>query len=57
MTESLAQLESDGRVRTVRLMACLPDGRHIGKYVSVSHLLAMLPDGPNVADIVFGLDV
>jgi len=53
----LSDLAAGGTVRTVRLMACLPDGRLIGKYVSATHLLEMLPTGPNVADIVFGLDV
>lgn len=56
MSDQLAQLVSDGAVRTVRLMGAMPDGRLIGKYLSARHLLEMLPDLPNVSDIVFGLD-
>lgn len=57
MPELLDRLISDHGIRTVRLMASLPDGRLIGKYVAAGHLGEMLPEGPNVADIMFGLDV
>lgn len=58
MPERLQQVIADHAVRTVRLMACLPDGRLVGKYVSATHLAEMLPAAlPNVADVVFGLDV
>lgn len=57
MAEQLDQLIAHHGVRTVRLMANLPDGRLIGKYVAAGHLVEMLPDVPNVADIMFGLDV
>ena len=57
MPEQLDRAIADHGVRTVRLMANLPDGRLIGKYVAATHLAEMLPDVPNVADIMFGLDV
>ncbi len=56
MSDHLAKLVADGTVRTVRLMAAMTDGRLIGKYLSAAHLLEMLPQRPNVSDIVFGLD-
>lgn len=56
MSDRLAQLVADGAVRTVRLIAAMPDGRLIGKYLSASHLVEMWPNRPNVSDIVFGLD-
>jgi len=56
MSEQIAQLVADGTVRTVRLVAAMPDGRLIGKYLSGTHLVEMLPHRPNVSDIVFGLD-
>ena len=56
MSDQLRQLVADGTVRTVRLVAAMPDGRLIGKYLSAAHLVEMLPHQPNVSDIVFGLD-
>jgi glutamine synthetase len=54
--DRLNQLVADGEVRTVRLMAAMPDGRLIGKYLAAAHLIEMQPDLPNVSDIIFGLD-
>ncbi len=53
----LERLVTEEGIRTIRLMASLPDGRLIGKFVAAGHLAEMLPVGPNVADIMFGLDV
>ena len=41
MPERLQQVIADHAVRTVRLMACLPDGRLVGKYVAATHLAAV----------------
>ena len=57
MAEQLDRLIADHGIRTVRLMACLPDGRLIGKYIAAAHLAEMLPGLPNVADIMYALDV
>ncbi|MEM9464348.1 MAG: glutamine synthetase family protein [Actinomycetota bacterium] len=57
MGDELARAIADHGVRTVRLMANMPDGRLVGKYIAATHLAEMLPSLPNVADVTFGLDV
>lgn len=57
MTELLQRAIADDGVRTVRLMATLPDGRLIGKYVAAGYLGATLPGLPTISDIALALDV
>ena len=54
--DELRSFVDSNDIRTVRLLASLPDGRLVGKYLAAGHLIDMFPTRPNISDVILSLD-